>query len=58
MTDTQNILEAAEESSVPDLFLRFKRLKDEQDRNYLFMQELKRCSENIMYRLQDLQMKL
>ena len=50
--------EAAEESSVPDLFLRFKRLKDEQDRNYLFMQEIKRCSENIMYRLQDLQMKL
>lgn len=50
--------EAAEESAVPDLFLRFKRLKDEQDRNYLFMSELKRCSENIMYRLQDLQMKL
>ena len=50
--------EASEESAVPDLFLRFKKIKDTEDRNYLFMKELKRCSENIIYRLQDLQMKL
>ena len=50
--------EAAEESAVPDLFLKFRKLKDTEDRNYLFMTEFKRGSENIIYRLQDLQMKL
>ena len=50
--------EASEEASVPDLFLRFRKIKDQEDRNYLFMTELKRCSENIIYRLQDLQMKI
>ena len=50
--------ESSEEASVPDLFLRFKKIKDEDDRNYLFMTELKRCSENIIYRLQDLKMQI
>lgn len=50
--------EAAEEATVPDLFLRFRKVKDEEDRNFLFMKELARCSENIIYRLQDLQMKI
>ena len=50
--------EACEEAAVPDLFLRFRKIKDQEDRNYLFMSEIKRCSENIIYRLQDLQMKL
>ncbi len=48
--------ESAEEATVPDLFLRFRKINDEEDRNYLFMKEIKRCSENIIYRLQDLHM--
>ena len=50
--------EASEEATVPDLFLRMRKIKDEEDRNYLFMSEVKRCSDNIRYRLQDLQVKI
>ncbi len=50
--------ESSEEATVPDLFLRFKKIKDEEDRNYLFITEIKRCSENIIYRLQDLKMRM
>lgn len=47
--------EATNEAEVPDLFLKFKRLYDSEDRNALFIQEIKRASENINYRLQELQ---
>lgn len=47
--------EATNEAEVPDLFLKFKRLYDSEDRNVLFIQEIKRASENINYRLQELQ---
>lgn len=47
--------EAAEEASVPDLFLNFKRMREEEDRNNIFIQEVKRATENIIYRLQELQ---
>lgn len=50
--------EASEEAEVPDLFLKLRKLSDEDDKNYFFMSEIKRCSENIIYRLQDLQMKM
>ena len=50
--------EAAEEAGVPDLFLRFRKNLDPEDRNAFFIQEIKRASENIIYRLQDLQMKM
>lgn len=50
--------EAAEEASVPDLFLRFKKSLDPEDRNAFFIEEVKRATENIIYRLQDLQMKI
>lgn len=50
--------EAAEEAGVPDLFLRFRKTLDPEDRNAFFIEEVKRASENILYRLQDLQMKL
>ena len=49
--------EACEEAKVPDLFLRLRKT-DEDDRNGFFMSEVKRASENIIYRLQDLQMKM
>ena len=50
--------EATEEAGVPDLFLRFRKTLDSEDRNAFFIQEVKRASENIIYRLQDLQMKM
>ena len=47
--------EAAEEAGVPDLFLRFRKNLDPDDRSAFFIEEIKRASENIVYRLQDLQ---
>ena len=49
--------EACEDSEVVDLFLRLRKINDETDRNILFINEVKRLSENIVYRLQDLQMR-
>ncbi len=50
--------EAAEEAKVPDLFLRLRKTVDEEDRNGFFIAEVGRTVENIIYRLQDLQMKM
>ena len=50
--------EAAEEAKVTDLFYNMKRIKDDDDRNYFFIQEVKRLSDRIVYRLQDLQMRM
>ncbi len=47
--------EAAEEAAVPDLFLRFKKFNDQEDRNAFFIQEVRRATENIIYRLQEIQ---
>lgn len=45
--------EACEEARVPDMFLKLRKLDD--DRNAFFISEVKRLSENILYRLQALQ---
>ena len=50
--------EATEEAGVPDLFLRFRKSLDADDRNAFFIEEVRRASENIVYRLQNLQMKI
>ena len=50
--------EAADEAGVPELFLRFKKISDSDDRNALFASEVKRASENIIYRLQELQARM
>ena len=50
--------EATNEAGVPDLFLRFKKLLDLDDRNAIFIEEVKRASENIIYRLQELQARM
>jgi hypothetical protein len=50
--------EAASEAGVPDLFLRFKKISDSDDRNALFASEVKRAAENIIYRLQELQARM
>lgn len=51
-------LEASNEAQVPDLFLRFKKLSDSEDRNAIFIEEVKRASENIIYRIQELKAKM
>lgn len=43
--------EASEEAGVADLFLKFRKL-DSEDRNALFIDEVKRASDSIIYRLQ------
>ena len=47
--------EASEEAGVPDLFLKFRKSIDSEDRNAFFIQEVKRASEGIIYRMQSIQ---
>lgn len=47
--------EATNEAGVPDLFLSLRKTIDSEDRNAIFIEEIKRASENIIYRLQELQ---
>ena len=49
--------EACEEAKLPDLLLKIRKV-DEEDRNGFFLSEIKRTAENIIYRLQDLAMKM
>lgn len=49
--------EACEEACVPEFFLSIRKLGEE-DRNGFFLSEVKRTSENIIYRLQDLAMRM
>ena len=51
-------MEASEEAGVPDLFLKISEKWQTEDVNGFFISEIRRASENIIYRLQDLQMKL
>ena len=50
--------EATNEAGVPDLFLKFRKLSDSDDRNAIFVEEVKRATENITYRLQELQTRM
>lgn len=50
--------EASNESNVPDLFLKLRKGLDPDDRNAIFINEVKRASENIIYRLQELQARM
>ena len=50
--------EATNEAKVPDFFLSLKRTIDADDRNAIFIQEVKRASDNIVYRLQELQTRM
>lgn len=47
--------EATNEANVPDLFLKLQRISDSDDKNMFFLQEVKRATESIIYRLQELQ---
>ena len=50
--------EAMNEAGVPDLFLSLRKSIDSEDKNAIFIEEVKRASENIVYRLQELQARL
>lgn len=51
-------MEAVEEAKVVDLFLRLKNIKDKTDENYIFAQCVLDLTNNILRRLQDMQMKM
>lgn len=51
-------MEAAEEATVVDLLLKLKNVKDKNDENYIFMQCLQNLTNNIIRRLQEMQMKM
>lgn len=47
--------EATNEAGVPDFLLGLRKISDSDDRNAIFIEEIKRASENIIYRIQELQ---
>lgn len=49
--------EAASEENVADLFLKIRRV-NEIDRNATFVKEVKQAAEKIVYKLQELQMRI
>lgn len=49
-------MEAAEEAKVPDLFLKLRKI-NEKDENYSFVKEIKRFTETILGRIQELQIR-
>ena len=48
--------EAAEEATVPDLFLRLRKLNDSNDNNYFFVKETLDLTNRIVARIKELQM--
>jgi len=51
-------MEAAEEANVADLLLRLKNVKDKTDENYIFMECTLNLTNNILKKLQELQMRM
>ena len=51
-------MEAAEEVGVVDLFLKLKNVKDKTDENYIFMECILNLMNNIVKKLQELQMRM
>lgn len=49
---------AAEENGVVDLFLKLRNVKDKTDENYIFMQCVLNLTNNIMKKLQEMQMRM
>lgn len=50
--------DASTEGKVADFFLRYRSIADKSDRNLVFMEEAKRASDSIIYKLQELQMRM
>lgn len=51
-------MEAGNEGNVVELIYRFKKLSDPEDKNTIFIQELQRASDAIIYRLKELQARI
>ena len=51
-------MEAAEEANVADLLLKLKNVKDKSDENYIFMECTLKLTNNILKKLQELQMRM
>ena len=51
-------MEAAEEGVVADLFLKLRNIKDKTDENYIFMKCIQDLTNNIVKKLQDMQMRM
>jgi len=54
----QLYMEAAEEAGVVDLFLKLRNVKDKTDENYIFMQCVQNLSDNILKKVQEMQMRM
>ena len=50
--------EACSEGAIIDYFLKIRNITDETDKNVLFEKALEQTGSNIIYKLQELQMKL
>ena len=50
--------EAASEGTVADFFIKYRGITDQTDRNFVFMQETKRACDEILFKLQELQMRV
>ena len=50
--------EAASEGAVADFFIKYRGITDQTDRNFVFMQETKRACDEILFKLQELQMRV
>lgn len=51
-------MEAAEEAGVVDLFLKLRNIKDKTDENYIFMECIQKLSNNILKKIQEMQMRM
>lgn len=51
-------MEAAEEAGVVDLFLKLRYVKDKTDENYIFMECIQKLSNNILKKIQEMQMRM
>lgn len=49
--------EACNEGEVTDFFIKFRKINPK-DKNYLFLEEIRKASERIIYKLQELQMRM
>lgn len=50
--------EASSEGTVADFFIKYRSVTDQTDRNYIFMQETKRACDEILFKIQELQMRV
>lgn len=51
-------MEAAEEANVADLLLKLRNIKDKTDENYIFKESISKLTNNIVKKLQEMQMKM